>query len=146
SGANGQRNSGRQQQAGGGGIPRGAGGPQTAGAQSGGDSREAPGQAQRDAAMAAALARRQQGGAGNTGQPRDAQRNGADGQKGSDGRDLLAGGTRTPRQKPETEQQLALDQWLRQIPDSPAGLLRRKFLIEHMMKQQGGGDSEESGQ
>jgi Ca-activated chloride channel homolog len=28
-----------------------------------------------------------------------------------------------------------MDQWLRQIPDDPAGLLRRKFLIEHMMKQ-----------
>jgi Ca-activated chloride channel homolog len=37
--------------------------------------------------------------------------------------------------KPPTEQSLALDQWLRQIPDDPAGLLRRKFLIEHMMKQ-----------
>jgi Ca-activated chloride channel family protein len=36
-----------------------------------------------------------------------------------------------------TEQQLALDQWLRQIPDDPGGLLRRKFLIEHLMKQQG---------
>jgi len=35
-----------------------------------------------------------------------------------------------------TEQQLALDQWLRQIPDDPGGLLRRKFLIEHLMKQQ----------
>ena len=43
----------------------------------------------------------------------------------------------TPKQKPETERQLALDQWLRQIPDSPAGLLQRKFLIEHMVKQQG---------
>jgi Ca-activated chloride channel family protein len=35
-----------------------------------------------------------------------------------------------------TEQQLALDQWLRQIPDDPGGLLRRKFLIEHLMRQQ----------
>lgn len=38
--------------------------------------------------------------------------------------------------KPLTEQQLALEQWLRQIPDDPGGLLRRKFLIEHWMKQQ----------
>jgi len=38
--------------------------------------------------------------------------------------------------KPLTEQQLALEQWLRWIPDDPAGLLRRKFLIEHMLKQQ----------
>jgi Ca-activated chloride channel family protein len=37
---------------------------------------------------------------------------------------------------PQTEQQLALEQWLRQIPDDPGGLLRRKFLIEHLMKQQ----------
>lgn len=37
--------------------------------------------------------------------------------------------------EPASEQALALDQWLRQIPDDPGGLLRRKFLIEHMMKQ-----------
>jgi Ca-activated chloride channel family protein len=37
---------------------------------------------------------------------------------------------------PRTEQQLALEQWLRQIPDDPGGLLRRKFMIEHLMKQQ----------
>ncbi|HEY6517508.1 MAG TPA: tetratricopeptide repeat protein, partial [Steroidobacteraceae bacterium] len=81
-------------------------------------SAEAPGQAQRDAAQAAALARaqRERGAAGNKAQSQgqDAQRNG-----------LLAGGTRTPKQQPETERQLALDQWLRQIPDSAAGLLQR---------------------
>ena len=37
---------------------------------------------------------------------------------------------------PLSEQQLALEQWLRNIPDDPGGLLRRKFLIEHMMRQQ----------
>jgi Ca-activated chloride channel homolog len=122
-----------------GGKPRQSGGnskpsgdsaqPATAGA----DSEQ---QAKRDAAMAAALARRppKPGSPGNTGQARSS----------ADGADLL-GGTRTPPQKPETERQLALDQWLRQIPDSPAGLLRRKFLIEHMMRQEesansGGGD------
>jgi Ca-activated chloride channel family protein len=41
--------------------------------------------------------------------------------------------------QPPTEQTLALDQWLRQIPDDPGGLLRRKFLIEHMIKQEAGG-------
>ena len=41
---------------------------------------------------------------------------------------------------------MALDQWLRQIPDSPAGLLRRKFLIEHIIRQQDGGNSPESAQ
>jgi Ca-activated chloride channel family protein len=56
--------------------------------------------------------------------------------QGADAQGLMAGGARNPKQKPETERQLALDQWLRQIPDSPAGLLQRKFLIEHMLKQQ----------
>lgn len=39
--------------------------------------------------------------------------------------------------RPETEQSLALEQWLRRIPDDPGGLLRRKFLIEHALEQQG---------
>ncbi len=34
---------------------------------------------------------------------------------------------------PATEQAMARDQWLRQIPDDPGGLLRRKFLIEHLI-------------
>lgn len=38
--------------------------------------------------------------------------------------------------KPPTEKQLAQEQWLRSIPDDPGGLLRRKFLIEHMLRQQ----------
>jgi Ca-activated chloride channel homolog len=38
----------------------------------------------------------------------------------------------------QAEQAQALDQWLRWIPDDPAGLLRRKFMIEHM-RQQGEG-------
>jgi Ca-activated chloride channel family protein len=33
------------------------------------------------------------------------------------------------------EQTQSLDQWLRWIPDDPAGLLRRKFMIEHMRHQ-----------
>ncbi len=37
---------------------------------------------------------------------------------------------------PLSEQQIAQDQWLRAIPDDPGGLLKRKFLIEHMMRQQ----------
>jgi len=40
-----------------------------------------------------------------------------------------------PRSALPSEQTLSTEQWLRQIPDDPAGLLRRKFLIEHMMKQ-----------
>lgn len=38
---------------------------------------------------------------------------------------------------PQTEKQIAKEQWLRAIPDDPGGLLRRKFLIEHMLRQQG---------
>jgi Ca-activated chloride channel family protein len=93
-------------------------------------------QAQRDAAEAAALAReqRQRGTA--------AKENGK--APGSDS--MLAGGTQTPKPKPETERQMALDQWLRQIPDSPAGLLQRKFLIEHMLRQQDGGNPPEDAQ
>ncbi|MEO7108327.1 MAG: tetratricopeptide repeat protein [Rhodoferax sp.] len=37
---------------------------------------------------------------------------------------------------PQTEKQIAKEQWLRAIPDDPGGLLRRKFLIEHMLRQQ----------
>jgi Ca-activated chloride channel homolog len=37
---------------------------------------------------------------------------------------------------PKSEQQLAQDQWLRSIPDDPGGLLRRKFMIEYMLRQQ----------
>ena len=38
---------------------------------------------------------------------------------------------------PVSEQQLAQEQWLRRIPDDPGGLLRRKFMIEHLIRQQG---------
>lgn len=42
-----------------------------------------------------------------------------------------------PPPQPPSEQTLALDQWLRGIPEDSGELLRRKFLIEHMMRQQG---------
>jgi Ca-activated chloride channel homolog len=37
---------------------------------------------------------------------------------------------------PDSEQTLALEQWLRRIPEDPGGLLRRKFLIEHIERHQ----------
>lgn len=40
-----------------------------------------------------------------------------------------------PAPPPLNEQQLSQEQWLRQIPDDPGGLLRRKFMIEHMLRQ-----------
>ena len=42
-----------------------------------------------------------------------------------------------PADAPLSERQLAEEQWLRRIPDDPGGLLRRKFLIEHLIRQQG---------
>ncbi|MDA8349518.1 MAG: hypothetical protein M0038_12070, partial [Pseudomonadota bacterium] len=51
---------------------------------------------------------------------------------------LLAHGSRTgPPPKPPSEKALALKQWLRQIPDDPAGLLRRKFLIQYLLRHPG---------
>ncbi len=35
----------------------------------------------------------------------------------------------------KSEQQIEEEQWLHSIPDDPGGLLRRKFLIEHMLRQ-----------
>ena len=93
-----------------------------------------PGQARRDAALAAAIARRQRR-EGPGGTANGAQRRGPHAAAGN----LLsrAGGERTPPAKPVSEKTLALDQWLRQIPNDPAGLLRRKFLIEFMQRHPG---------
>ena len=133
-GANQAGNSGRQQSG-------QSSNPQDSGAQRAANaSDETPGQAQRDAALAAALRRGQRGATGNKPQTR-----GTDQTATPNSGSLLGGGTQTPKQQPESERQLALDQWLRQIPDSPAGLLQRKFLIEHMMKQQGSDDPQASG-
>ena len=54
------------------------------------------------------------------------QRSGKNGADNSDASEQL----------PMTEQQLAQEQWLRQIPGDPGGLLRRKFMIEHMLRHQ----------
>jgi Ca-activated chloride channel family protein len=37
----------------------------------------------------------------------------------------------------QNEQQQAVQQWLRRVPDDPGGLLRRKFLLEHQRRQNG---------
>lgn len=44
-----------------------------------------------------------------------------------------ANGSRLPRQTLERQQEL--EQWLREIPDDPAELLRRKFLYQHLQQQ-----------
>ena len=46
-----------------------------------------------------------------------------------------AGNAQDNATPPMTEKQIAQEQWLRSIPDDPGGLLRRKFLIEHLMRQ-----------
>jgi len=46
-------------------------------------------------------------------------------------------------QQPLTEQQQATEQWLRQIPDDPAGLLRRKLMQSHRIEYPGVQSSEE---
>lgn len=51
------------------------------------------------------------------------------------GKDPAARGE-SPATLPASEQQLAQEQWLRSIPDDPGGLLRRKFLVEHLLRQQ----------
>lgn len=35
-----------------------------------------------------------------------------------------------------SEEDIALEQWLRQIPEDPSGLLRRKFMLEHIQRRQ----------
>ena len=170
SGAQGQQSTGKGQQASNG--PQGSNQPGSSGQQQLGQgsdqsqartpqganpnatSKESPGEAQRDAQeAAAALARQQQHppGKGNAAQAlAQAQRGSPQptakaGGKKPDTPGQLASGTQTPKQQAESERQLALDQWLRQIPDSPAGLLQRKFLIEHMVRQQGSGDAPQNG-
>ncbi len=50
----------------------------------------------------------------------------------------MPGEADTETSSPKSEQQIEEAQWLHSIPDDPGGLLRRKFLIEHMIRQQRG--------
>ena len=59
-----------------------------------------------------------------------------DGKNGKAGSDELDANKGMQATAPKTEKQIAQEQWLRSIPEDPGGLLRRKFMIEHMMKQQ----------
>ena len=47
-----------------------------------------------------------------------------------------AGATDRTSQRASLEQQQALEQWLRDIPDDPAELLRRKFLHQYLQRQE----------
>lgn len=71
------------------------------------------------------------------------QKNGADGKQGA--ADLPQSQTSPSSslagddlKKQPTEKDLRLEQWLRQVPDDPSGLLRRKFLLEHQRRLQQG--------
>ena len=47
-----------------------------------------------------------------------------------------AGKTRVPAEnEAQREQRDAIEQWLRQVPDDPGGLLRRKFALEYQRRQ-----------
>jgi Ca-activated chloride channel homolog len=107
----------------------------------GGSPQQESEQAREDAELAADLQRRkrsgdqnrsgdQQSSSGSRGSARGAEAGGA----------ARAGGAVTDDlawPPPKSEQALALEQWLRRIPEDPGGLLRRKFLIEHMERQEG---------
>ena len=57
----------------------------------------------------------------------------------ADGRDIDAAwevlAEPSQQAEPPDEKALALQQWLRQIPEDPAGLLRRKFMVEHLQRK-----------
>jgi Ca-activated chloride channel family protein len=40
---------------------------------------------------------------------------------------------------PDSEQTDQIEQWLQRIPDDPGGMLRRKFLIEHLLREPASG-------
>jgi Ca-activated chloride channel family protein len=118
-----------------------------------------PGQNQAGAAQPAGQGQPQQGqpqpgqqqaGQANPGQAPDLRNGGASGRQppASDATQVRSdaaaapagpqpGQASAPAGAPSSERQLAEQQWLRRIPDDPGGLLRRKFLIEHLIRQQG---------
>ena len=131
---NGQQNSGNgqhgpQQHSGGtgphsGGAQQNSGNPQ----QGGGAGQQAGGSPQQHSG--ASLSSGTVGQNGNRQQPSQAAAAAAAAARANTGRAASAAAS-----KPESEQALSLEQWLRRIPDDPGGLLRRKFLIEHLMRQ-----------
>jgi Ca-activated chloride channel homolog len=113
------------------GSPRGtqSGGSSTGGASPGNETQ----QAKRDAELAAELRRK----SGRQDRPASGATAGARGDQSQadlSGRGAALDGEWPP---PKSEQTLALEQWLRRIPEDPGGLLRRKFLIEHIERHQG---------
>jgi len=98
-------------------------------------------QARQDAELAAELKRRERNGGQNAGSDRERSSGSKGGARGAEaGGAARAGGAAADElawPPAKSEQALALEQWLRRIPEDPGGLLRRKFLIEHMERQEG---------
>jgi len=98
-------------------------------------------QAREDAEVAADLKRRGRNGEQQDGSDSQRSSSSQGNARGSEaGGAARAGGAATDNlawPPPKSEQALALEQWLRRIPEDPGGLLRRKFLIEHMERQEG---------
>jgi Ca-activated chloride channel family protein len=47
--------------------------------------------------------------------------------------------------RPDSGQTLLIEQWLQRIPDDPGGMLRRKFLIEHLLREPASGGGQGGG-
>lgn len=62
------------------------------------------------------------------------------GQKQQAGEQQSAAG----KDRQQDEQQQAMEQWLRRIPDDPAGLLRRKFRYQYQQRQREDSDSDQT--
>ena len=58
-----------------------------------------------------------------------------DGKNGAGMGDEANATSAKPATARKTERQIAQEQWLRSIPDNPGGLLQRKFMIQHLMRQ-----------
>jgi Ca-activated chloride channel family protein len=69
----------------------------------------------------------------------DAAQAGGNGPSG----DSASAASDLPPDAAELERRRAADQWLRRIPDDPAGLLRRKFLYQYRMRAGGPGTAED---
>ncbi|WP_295542399.1 VWA domain-containing protein [uncultured Thiohalocapsa sp.] len=138
-----QRDTGGDGGAGGNDEPERAAGAQSGAAQPAGDGdqasapaeaeaerrRASDAQAAADYRAAADAARAQSGGDDGTGDAAGASA----GEAAADGQREAAGGEASP-DPAALESRQAADQWLRRIPDDPAGLLRRKFLYQYRMR------------
>ncbi|MFK7885836.1 MAG: VWA domain-containing protein [Gammaproteobacteria bacterium] len=74
-------------------------------------------------------------GEGDEQEPGEAQEQAED-QPGEDGDERL-GEVQQAQSDEEAERDLAAEQWLRQVPDDPGGLLRRKFERQYRLRYQG---------